>query len=97
MQEYTNTLFSDSKINSPLNTENSTVSGNYTESESTEQVKEIKFFSDPKTVKKKTQGSIIRFQLIFSGLICLLLKLTQAFTPELYDNINAYLERLFGW
>lgn len=60
-------------------------------------IKEVKFFSDPKAVKKKTQGSIIAFQLIFTALFCLLYKLTEALAPELYINISAYLERLFGW
>ena len=60
-------------------------------------IKEIKFFSDPKTVKKKTQGSILTFQIAFSVLFCLFYKLTQLLAPELYHNISTYLERLFGW
>lgn len=61
------------------------------------EIKEVKFFSDPKTVKKKTQGSILAFQTGFAVLFCLLYKLAQLFIPELYYNINTYLERLFGW
>lgn len=61
------------------------------------QVKEIKFFTAPKTVKKKTEGEIIAFQVAFTVLFCLAYKLTALFSPELYMNISAYLERLFGW
>lgn len=61
------------------------------------QIKEIKFFTDPKAVKKKTEGSIIAFQLIFTALFCVICKITQLFTPELYLNISTYLERLFSW
>lgn len=60
-------------------------------------IKEVKFFSDPKAVKKKTQGSIVAFQLIFTALFCLIYKLCRTFTPELYLNISTYLERLFTW
>lgn len=65
--------------------------------ENVPEIKEIKFFSDPKTVKKKTQGSILTFQIAFSVLFCLFYKLTQLLAPELYHNISTYLERLFGW
>lgn len=60
-------------------------------------VKEIKFFSDPKAVKKKTQGSITVFQIIFTVLFCLVCKLTELLAPELYLNISTYLERLLRW
>lgn len=59
--------------------------------------REIRFFTDPKTVKKKTEGEIIAFQVAFTALFCLAYKLTELFSPELYMNISAYLERLFGW
>lgn len=65
--------------------------------ENVPEIKEIKFFSDPRTVKKKTQGSILTFQIAFSVLFCLFYKLTQLLAPELYYNISIYLERLFGW
>lgn len=95
MREYTN-IYKVVKVSDE--SENENISKDESPFDSgIEQVKEIKFFSDPKTVKKKTQSSITRFQLIFSGLICLLLKLTEIFTPQLYENINAYLERLFSW
>ncbi|MBD5113749.1 MAG: hypothetical protein HDT46_00865 [Ruminococcaceae bacterium] len=61
------------------------------------QIKEIKFFTDPKKVKKKTEGSIIAFQLIFTALFCAVYKLAELFAPELYLNISTYLERLFRW
>lgn len=61
------------------------------------QIKEVKFFSDPKAVKKKTQRSIIAFQVIFTALFCLVYKLTALLAPELYLNVSTYLERLFGW
>lgn len=60
-------------------------------------IKEVKFFSDPKAVKKKTQGSIVAFQIIFVTLFCLAYKLAKVFTPELYINVSSYLEQLFGW
>lgn len=60
-------------------------------------VKEVKFFSDPKVVKKKTQSSIVTFQLVFTAIFCLIYKLTALFAPELYLNVSTYLERLFGW
>ncbi|MCI8603376.1 MAG: hypothetical protein HFE79_04435 [Ruminiclostridium sp.] len=80
----------DTVIKKPENEE----SGSY---ENAAEIKEIKFFSDPKTVKKKTQGSILTFQIAFSVLFCLFYKLTQLLAPELYHNISTYLERLFGW
>ena len=58
---------------------------------------EIRFFTDPKTVKKKTEASIIWFQVIFTALFCLLYKAAESFTPELYANISAYMEKLFRW
>lgn len=58
---------------------------------------EIRFFTDPKTVRKLTQAAVVRFQIIFTALFCLLYKAAEAFTPELYVNINTYLERLFRW
>lgn len=61
------------------------------------EIKEVKFFSDPKTVKKKTQGGILAFQTIFTLLFCLFYTLTRYLAPELQQNISAYLERLFGW
>lgn len=61
------------------------------------QIKEIKFFTDPKAVKKKTEGSILAFQLIFTALFCVICMMTRLFAPELYLNISTYLERLFSW
>ena len=60
-------------------------------------IKEVKFFSDPKKVKKRGEGSIIAFQTGFTALFCLLYTLSRLFVPELYQNINIYLERIFRW
>lgn len=57
--------------------------------------KETKFFSEPKKVKKKTEGSIIGFQLITSFIFCLLLLLSRLGAPQLYDNLQLFLSRVF--
>lgn len=103
MREFTDNL---NNLNSGVNSANKPLdtSGADTPSEPREsgltpvpQIKEIKFFTDPKAVKKKTEGSIIAFQLIFTALFCVICKITQLFAPELYLNISTYLERLFSW
>ncbi|MCM1055742.1 MAG: hypothetical protein NC394_09520 [Bacteroides sp.] len=71
--------------------------GELRESSAAPQIKEIGFFTAPKRVKKKTEGSIIAFQVIFTAVFCLMYRLSAIAAPELYFNINAYLERLFGW
>ena len=58
---------------------------------------EVRFFTAPKAVTKKTQLSITAFQLITSAAVCLLLKACQLFSPQLFDNLRIYLERLFTW
>lgn len=63
----------------------------------TPQSREVRFFTAPKPVIKKTQLSITAFQLITAAAICLLLKVCHLFAPELFANIHLYLERLFGW
>lgn len=58
--------------------------------------RELKFFSEPKKVVKKTQGSIISFQLFTSLLFCLILFLSRIAVPQLYENIHIFLTRLFS-
>lgn len=100
MREFTDNLNSgENSANEPLYTSGADTPNEPRESGLTPvpQIKEIKFFTDPKAVKKKTEGSIIAFQLIFTALFCLVCKITQLFAPELYLNISTYLERLFSW
>ena len=59
--------------------------------------REVRFFTAPRPVIKKTQLSITAFQLITAAAICLLLKLCSVFAPELFANIRLYLEHLFIW
>ena len=61
------------------------------------QNREVRFFTSPKAVIKKTQLSIILFQLITAGAVCLLLKLCSLFSPELFANLRQYLAHLFLW
>lgn len=61
------------------------------------QDREVRFFTSPKAVIKKTQLSITAFQLITSGAVCLLLKICGLFSPQLFANLHQYLERLFLW
>ncbi len=58
--------------------------------------REPKFFSEPKKVVKKTEGSIISFQLFTSLLFCLILFLSRIAVPQLYENIHIFLTRLFS-
>lgn len=103
MREFTDNL---NNLNSGVNSANEPLYTSYadTPNEPREsgltpvpQIKEIKFFTDPKAVKKKTEGSIIAFQLIFTALFCVICMMTRLFAPELYLNISTYLERLFSW
>lgn len=57
--------------------------------------KETKFFSEPKKVRKKTEGSILGFQVITSFVFCLLLLLSRLGAPQLYDNLQLFLSRVF--
>ena len=59
--------------------------------------REVRFFTSPKAVTKKTQLSITLFQLITAGAVCLLLKLCDLFSPQLFANLRQYLEHLFLW
>lgn len=59
--------------------------------------REVRFFTSPKAVTKKTQLSITMFQLVTAGAVCLLLKLCGLFSPELFSNLRRYLEHLFLW
>lgn len=59
--------------------------------------KEIAFFSEPKRVKKKTQRSIFIFQSAFCASICLIMLLSKLMVPQLYENLQLYLTRLFQW
>ncbi|MCH5199790.1 MAG: hypothetical protein J1F60_02430 [Oscillospiraceae bacterium] len=59
--------------------------------------REVRFFTSPKAVTRKTQLSITVFQLITAGTVCLLLKLCAIFSPELFSNLRRYLEHLFLW
>lgn len=59
--------------------------------------REVRFFTAPKPVIKKTQLSITAFQLITAAAVCLLLKLCALFAPELFANIHLYLTHLFRW
>lgn len=58
---------------------------------------EVRFFTDPKPVIKKTQLSITAFRLITAAAFFLLLKLCDLFAPELFANIHLYLTRMFIW
>lgn len=58
---------------------------------------EVRFFTSPKAVTKKTQLSITVFQLITTAAICLLLKLCDLLSPQLFANLSRYLEHLFLW
>ena len=59
--------------------------------------REVRFFTAPKPVIKKTQLSITAFQLTTAAAVCLLLKLCALFAPELFANIHLYLTHLFRW
>ena len=61
------------------------------------QSREVRFFTAPKAVTKKTQLSITAFQLITSAAVCLLLKLCDLLSPQLFANLSRYLEHLFLW
>ena len=63
----------------------------------TRQTDEVRFFTAPKPVIKKTQLSITAFQLATAASVCLLLKLCALFAPELFANIRLYLTHLFRW
>ena len=67
------------------------------ESPALTQSREVRFFTSPKAVTKKTQLSITAFQLITSAAVCLLLKICDLFSPQLFSNLHQYLERLFLW
>lgn len=57
--------------------------------------KELKFFSEPKKVIKKTQGSILSFQIFTSLIFCLIFLLSKAAVPELYENLHIFFTGLF--
>ena len=59
--------------------------------------KEIAFFTEPKTVKRKTQRHIFGFQAVTAAAVCLVMLLLKFFAPELYDNLHFYYFRLFQW
>ena len=59
--------------------------------------REVRFFTAPKAVIKKTQLSITAFRLITAAAVCLLLKLCELFSPQLFANLRLYLEHLFLW
>lgn len=59
--------------------------------------KEIAFFTEPKSVKRKTQKHIFGFQAITAVTVCLIMLLLKLFVPELYDNLHLYYVRLFQW
>lgn len=59
--------------------------------------KEIAFFTEPKTVKRKTQRHIFAFQAVTAAAVCLVMLLLKIFVPELYDNLHLYYLRLFRW
>lgn len=61
------------------------------------QTDEVRFFTSPKSVVKKTQLSITAFQLITAAVVCLLLKACDLLSPQLFANIHRYLEHLFRW
>ena len=63
----------------------------------TQPSREVRFFTDPKPVIKKTQLSITVFQLTTAAAVCLLLKVCDLFAPELFANIHLYLTHLFKW
>ena len=58
---------------------------------------EVRFFTSPKAVIKKTQLSITAFQLLTAAAVCLLLKVCGIFSPQLFDNLRLYLQHLFLW
>lgn len=57
--------------------------------------KEPAFFSEPKKVKKKNEGSILGFQILTSLIFCLILLLSRMGAPQLYDNLHLFLTRIF--
>ncbi|MDE7281943.1 MAG: hypothetical protein K2N36_09430 [Ruminiclostridium sp.] len=59
--------------------------------------KEIAFFTDPKSVKRKTQRHIFAFQAMTAVTVCLIMLLLKLFAPELYNNLHLYFVRLFQW
>ncbi len=59
--------------------------------------KEIAFFTEPKSVKRKTQRHIFAFQAISAAAVCLIMLLLKLFALELYDNLHLYYFRLFQW
>ena len=61
------------------------------------QNREVRFFTSPKAVIKKTQLSITVFQLLTAAAVCLLLKACDLLSPELFANLRLCLERLFLW
>lgn len=67
------------------------------ESEAGDDNKEIAFFTEPKSVKRKTQRHIFGFQAITAVTVCLIMLLLKLFAPELYDNLHLYYVRLFQW
>ena len=68
-----------------------------TETPTPQQNEEVRFFTSPKPVSRKTQLSITVFQLLTSAAFCLLLKACELLSPQLFANIHLYLERLFRW
>lgn len=59
--------------------------------------KEIAFFTEPKTVKRKTQRHIFGFQAVTAAAVCLIMLLLKFLAPQLYDNLHLYFLRLFQW
>lgn len=64
--------------------------------EKEEKPREIAFFSEPKRVKKKTQRSIVIFQLGVCGAVCGIMLFSKLAVPQLYENLHIYFMRLFG-
>lgn len=59
--------------------------------------KEIAFFTEPKTVKRKTQRHIFGFQALTAATVCIIMLLLKFLVPQLYDNLHLYFLRLFSW
>lgn len=60
-----------------------------------ESSKKIEFFSNPKTVIKKTEKNILFLQIIVSGVFCGIMLLLKIFLPQLFENLDLYFTKLF--
>lgn len=67
-------------------------SGSIHECES-ESKPEIKMFTDPKRVVKKSFGDILLFQTAAAGMITAALLILRYFLPEVFENIYRLMER----